>query len=299
MSHPVVHAIIAAAMAGYAVAGPPVGSSLAILLAALAVAIIGVPHGGLDHWVGRRLLAPRLGGSWPFVFLPTYLLVGALVAFGWSVAPVQTVVLFFLVSAWHFGREDGLGHVAAVAVGGLVIWVPAIARPAEMEAILKSLILIDPVASAAQIVALTRIVAMFLLPVAAMSLVASGTRDQRLVGLTTAALGVAAPILGSFTWYFCGWHSVRGLRRMKTDENLSWLRFWTAVGPLSVSAIVLVVAAGWWAGESVTQPDMQTRILFIGLAAIAVPHLLLHEIEKALGLSRDVFRTGEVRADVS
>jgi hypothetical protein len=43
--------------------------------------------------------------------------------------PVVTIAIFFLLSALHFG-EEGPFPMAAVE-GGMVIWVPFLARPEE------------------------------------------------------------------------------------------------------------------------------------------------------------------------
>lgn len=279
ISHSVAYTLLAAVLFCIATAGVTIAPSVAIAAAAICVAVVGVPHGGLDHWVGRRLLIPRLGSAWPIAFLPTYLVVGSCVAVGWVIAPVPTIVAFFAASAWHFGREDHLGHLQALAVGGLIIWIPSLARPEEMEALLQTLILSNFSVLAGQVVTLTQGLAIALLPVAAWSLVRGEGRDHAVVHVATAILGFATPILWSFTAFFCGWHSIRGLSRMRADESLSWRRFSASVMPLSVGAVVLVLAVGSLFGATLAEPSTQVRLLFIGLASIAVPHLFLHELE--------------------
>lgn len=281
--------------------GSPELSSM-VLAAAFAIAVLGVPHGGLDHWTGKRLLADRFGDRWWAVFFPTYLFVGVAFAAGWFAIPTITVLLFFLVSAWHFGREEQLAsdldaassrigrllqHAIATAVGGLVIWVPAVARPDEMRALLGLIIPDNQAETAFRIVAITQAIAILLLPLALVSVIvrlAQSPLDcDRWVPLATTIAAVILPILLSFSIYFCAWHSWQGLQRLRRDESLAVGEFVRRIAPLSVAAIFGVAAVGWWMQVGVAESlvtghtSSSLRAVFIGLSAIAVPHLVLHE----------------------
>jgi beta-carotene 15,15'-dioxygenase len=296
-------AICVAVMASLPLWGAP-DFSVLVCGAAILVAILGVPHGGLDHWTGRRLLASRFRDFWWLMFFPGYLAVGLAVAASWFVFPVATVIAFFLLSAWHFGREDQhrvaqgpqcLGanlssklrtHLSAIAIGGLVIWVPALVRPGEMQSLLALIVPASDGNEAAQIVWLTRSLAMVLCPIAyAICLHQLMVQDQDVsdwVPVATAGLAATAPILVSFTAYFCLWHSILGLTRLRTQEGLTGRQFVAATMPLSAIAVLGVVAIGWLfryslGATSIDSIPASLQTLFIGLSAIAVPHLLLHE----------------------
>ena len=95
----------------------------------LGVALIGVPHGALDPLFGKRLLR-RFGKSWRVFFFGAYLLVAAAVVSNWYLAPVAACLLFFALSAWHFGLEEDyvapvkspfLRQILAVSRGSLII----------------------------------------------------------------------------------------------------------------------------------------------------------------------------------
>jgi Brp/Blh family beta-carotene 15,15'-monooxygenase len=303
MHSPVYLAICAASVGGKFVYGAPEVTSM-VFASALAIAVLGVPHGGLDHWAGRRLFQSRFASGWWAVFFPTYLLVAIIFACGWFFAPVFTVVLFFLGSAWHFGREDqraidgnlkilptnkAIKHVIAVSVGGLVIWIPALVRPDEMQSLLGLIVLTPNVESTIRIVYVTQMIAVYLVPLAFVVLIADLARSPyacgRCVPLVTAIIAFYMPILISFSIYFCGWHSWQGLRKLRHDEALTVRDFVRYVAPLSIAAVLGIVAAGWWlqvwSADSLNdgQSSATLRALFIGLSAIAVPHLLLHEID--------------------
>ena len=272
------------------------------------VAIVGVPHGGLDHWTGRRLLESRFEGRWWMMFFPGYLSLSAIVAVLWVLFPVVTVIGFFLVSAWHFGREDQYSsmsqkltsrftsatkHVSAIALGGLVIWIPAILRPDEMELLLRIIVPGDSETQAKQIVSITNRIAMVMCPLAGLfyclRLMVQGRDWNALVVPATAILAATTPILVSFTAFFCLWHSILGLSRLRIQEGISGVAFLRSVLPLSVLAVCGVAISGWWfiaatKGSSIDTVLASLQTLFIGLSAIAVPHLLLHEWSDSTGL---------------
>lgn len=275
------------------------------IIAGLAIASIGVPHGGLDHKTGRRLLGGYFPHSWCLIFFGGYLLVALVVAAGWFISPVFTLLTFFILSAWHFGREDQLGqeavtqfaehvptntfrHVVALATGGLVIWIPAIFRGAEMESLLQLILSSHASDIASLVVQSTQMIAIVALPVAAFDWIgklrADSSRSLSYAMMATAIVAVVAPILLSFTVYFCGWHSVRGLARLRREEQLSIGQFAWQVAPLSILAVLGIVAGGLWCSTQLgtsqlfAQESMLLRMTFVGLSAIAVPHLFLHEL---------------------
>lgn len=310
MHSPVYLAICVIPLVGMLRFGTPELTSM-VFIAGMAIAVLGVPHGGLDHWIGRRLLYRRFANRWWAVFFSAYLLIGISFGLGWFVAPTMTVVLFFLVSAWHFGREDrqvflsrrstsrinrAIEHVAAAAVGGLVIWIPALVRPDEMELLLRLIVPPTGAEPANRIVEVTQIIAACFVPFAALiaitRIVASPLNYDPWVPLATAIIAMCLPILISFSIYFCGWHSWQGLQRLRRDESLATAEFIFYVAPLSIAAIIGVATAGWWMQDGSAelifngQTSASLRAVFIGLSAIAVPHLFLHELDSRITRSR-------------
>ncbi len=295
--------------------------------AAISIALVGVPHGGLDHWTGRRLIAPYLSRYWCLMFFPVYLLVAVTFALGWLVAPFLTAMSFIVASAWHFGREDDKARetpsaptmltdnqrrttniprqthlsrittqLVAIAIGGLILWVPSITRSEELRSLLTVIVPSTDTQIALRIVASMETLAMVMIPIALVStayrLAHNPTDLNHWVPLATIALAAMTPMLFSFTIFFCGWHSLHGLKRIKREEGLSTMRFIMAIAPLSMLAVTGIAVAGWSLNSAalarlitdsanVGVMDQQLaaiRTVFIGLSAIAIPHLLLHEL---------------------
>src|SRR6056297_752620 len=128
--------------------GPWDRSTGTLILLAIATVLIGVPHGGLDHLTGRALLKSCLPRTWPFIFFPVYLGIALVVAAGWFWLPTLTATGFFIISAWHFGLEDDrtsfshrwADHLGAIALGGLVIWIPFLTQQSRVSSILQSIL---------------------------------------------------------------------------------------------------------------------------------------------------------------
>jgi Brp/Blh family beta-carotene 15,15'-monooxygenase len=270
---------------------------------ALLVAMVGLPHGAADHRFARPRLEPVLGVAWLPVFLAVYLAVAVVVVCGWFVAPAATIVAFFLASAWHFGQEESrlpigpriLRPVFRFARGGLVIWTPLVFHGREVGEILG---LVAPGGSGPAIQHATSLLtacSWIMLPIAAVAWALQGLMaarrsgrvrqllwiDNALVASLVVLFAVASPLV-SFPVYFCGWHSARGLKRLRRELGESWPELATSLAPLTVGAIALVgLAAALVLGGSGWNETL-IQATFIGLSAVAVPHLVLHGIAPLL-----------------
>ena len=266
---------------------------------AVLVAVIGLPHGAADHRFARPRLEPVLGMAWLPVFLVGYVAIAVLVVCGWFVAPAATVVVFFLASAWHFGQEEprfpvgprGLRAVFRFARGGLVIWTPLVFHAEDVAAVLG---LVAPGGSGPAIQHATSLLTacswiMLSLAAAAWTLqglaatARTGQRrrvllaDTALVASLVVLFAVASPLV-SFPVYFCGWHSARGLERLRRELGESWPELARSLAPLTVGAIAVVGLAAWLVLGGADWNGTLIRATFVGLSAVAVPHLLLHGV---------------------
>ncbi len=266
-------------------------------LLAMLVAVVGLPHGAADHRFAQPRLEPLLGMAWLPVFLVGYVAVAAAVVCGWFVAPAVTIVAFFLASAWHFGAEEPrfavgpkwLRPLFQFARGGLVMWVPLVAHAGAIEEILARVAPRGSGPAIWQAVVVLTACARIMLPIAAaawiLQFVAAGACtgrarrrlliDNALVASLAVLFAVASPVVG-FLVYFCAWHSARGLGRLRIELGESWFELARSLAPLTVGAIVLIGLVAWLALGRADWNDTLIRATFIGLSAVAIPHLLLH-----------------------
>ncbi len=266
------------------------------LLLAVMTAVVGIPHGALDHRFGRALCRPWAGRWWPFVFAAGYLSVGSLILAGWVITPLVTIAIFFLLSAFHFGGEGPFPM--AVVEGGMVIWVPFLARPVEAvrllswvtpgrqtESIQSFVVEVRPFLWVLALILAGRVIW-----VASVGLCDSRPRIVlEAVRLAVfAGLFATAPVLLSFIAFFCGWHSTREIAQLAARANpsrpfrgLAWVIRESA--PLTVVVVIATAVAAWWqlaGGQSAELVVVQA--VFLGLSAVAVPHILLHAIAQRL-----------------
>lgn len=273
----------------------PVGSVLALL-----VAVVGLPHGAADHRFAGPRLEPLLGPAWWGVFLAGYLVIAGAVVLGWFLAPAATIIVFFVASAWHFGQEEAdltpgqrgaklLRQAFRMARGGLVIWVPVALQTDEVVRILS---LTAPRGFALEIqwaVDALKVCSWVMLALAgvawgwqALLAIASEGRRRRILLLDTFMVASLVllfawvnPVVG-FLIYFCGWHSARGLRRLRRELGESWRQLAASLAPLTALTIGLVALTTCLVLRAPNWNDTLIRATFVGLSAVALPHLVLH-----------------------
>ena len=101
-------AVAALLVAGLALPSAVADAALGI---AVAGALLGLPHGAVDHVVPGWLAGRPLPLGSLAALLAGYLAVVVVGAVALRLAPAATLVVFLAVAVWHFGR----GEVAAVA----------------------------------------------------------------------------------------------------------------------------------------------------------------------------------------
>lgn len=278
------HSLLFAALAVLAIVLSPTWEATlplpGLILPLVAVGLLGVPHGSLDVAYAVRchgVEGPVRLGS----FLVAYVLLAALVVAVWVTAPLVTLVLFLAASAHHFGADVELSASQGTRLlrGAPLIVLPALLHAPELEGLFAALV---PLAEAAS---LTRVlVGAAPLLLAALLLDAlrlARSRDARASGrllehLTIVALAVLAHPLLAFTVGFCVLHSPRHLQRTQRALGLD------GAGMLRAAVLptlaTLVGAGVFLAGADPTALDDELlRLVFIGLAALTAPHMLVVE----------------------
>ncbi|WP_456561396.1 beta-carotene 15,15'-dioxygenase, Brp/Blh family [Blastococcus sp. SYSU DS0533] len=267
--------------------------SAAVLVAGL---LLGLPHGAVDH------LVP----AWRFGWRPTRLASFAAAyaglaagAYGvFTAAPGPALMLFVLVSAWHFGTgETAFADLragrpvrprpaASLTLGGLVLLVPLLRglgvpgsdTGALAEAVAPGWGGVPPGVASAAVAVLVGAGGALALDLA--------RRHRWLeageVGLLVAVVLVVPP-LAAFGVYFGAWHSVRHIARVVAEDPAngpdlvagrlaSPLRRFSLAAGAPTAAVLLALAALWswadgWRGLVATDLPL--------LAALTLPHVLV------------------------
>ena len=251
------------------------------LIALGAVVFIGLPHGAMDGalaahfgWMESKKKAVS--------FLLGYVAMAALVVGFWFVAPAISFIIFLAISMFHFGKGDvntqgkQSSTVESLARGGVVIAGISQFHKADADSIFLALIssntdLVWSFLDAAIIITVV---------CTAITLAIKKGQERSLffgeiAGLTL-IFAILPPLVG-FSIYFCMIHSIRHFAAMKTmlQDTISKLQIRRTTVLFSaicwaVGLIVLVLQS-----SNVGVEPALLQVIFIGLAALTVPHMIL------------------------
>ncbi|MHA7836112.1 MAG: Brp/Blh family beta-carotene 15,15'-dioxygenase [bacterium] len=303
-AHRVAFAVIAWLGAAYGALGPApsIGAQIGILGAA--VIVFALPHGAVDPWVAARLGTHR-PRTFQIALLASYVGLAAAVFAAWSVAPVTSLVLFLAISVWHFGR-DANGSTGRrpierwtdrIASGATPVLAPLLLRREETLGLFSRLLdePLDPAATGTALGLDALVVGWLALWLgtqfgrASRAWHARGGMDAReiLASVGTVAAFATLPVLLAFGLYFCLDHSMRhGLRVAwafgPESRARALRRYLCRAAPLTILSVFPVVVGAQWVGVA-SSGDAAFRTLFIGLAALTWPHVLLSELLEARG----------------
>ena len=256
-----------------------------LLVAGALTALLGMPHGAFDVVFARKLYGVVDLQGWALFSLRYVGLAAAVVGF-WFVAPTPFLCAFLVCSALHFGGDPAAGtsRFTRGLYGGAVIVLPALWHGPELQRLLG--LVAGPASAAFVAPVLSQMAAPWLGATAlACVLLARTSRmaASELIGL--AALSVTAPPLVAFTVYFCAMHSPRHILRTLGSlphsevRNALMMVLWPTLAVLAV----LAVTGGLSGGRST--PAWVMQIVFVGLAALTLPHMVLLERVRQAGLA--------------
>lgn len=261
------------------VTGTEMNAPMILALLAGGVVLLGLPHGSLDPLVARELFA----GDRRFTmtrFLIFYILLAAFCVAGWLATPNIALSLFLLISALHFGSDwqQRGSFWGRAAYGACIVSVPTLHHADAVRLIYVEL----GATAAADIVNVSRVVACLAVAVAFLSLLRHiRLRWQDCLELVVMLIGgLALQPLVFFICYFCLLHSPRHLVATSRDVGLRDSRaIATAVAPAVGTTLVLAVLL-WRFLPANNSTSRVLSVVFIGLAALTVPHMLLTAIKE-------------------
>jgi Brp/Blh family beta-carotene 15,15'-monooxygenase len=270
---------------------PSLPLALQLTVLALAVVIFGLPHGALDlalvQGASRGSRTALIGAA------ALYLMASSLVLMVWMSAPVAALLGFLAIAVIHFGlgdTEDLHGPQRAVEViarGGFAGIAPLVFHLQTTRDLFA--LLVGPAATpqldAALAVMTTPVTWLW---IACLVIALAWRTIQRAPGwmsavmellLTTAIFAVFHP-LAAFLLYFCFVHSVRHIADLgaaRFPDSAARARRWLLLESLPFTAVTVALGVVAWfvfAG-SVTFDEAMMRLVFWGLSALTVPHMIL------------------------
>ena len=253
---------------------------------------IGISHGALDNYKANKLLTIyRVKNK--LIFFIIYIFISALVIFIWSLYSTYTLLAFLFVASYHFGLEDTsflhkgnslLDQVFYLIKGSLIIFAPLFFHFDETLKVFEVLMLSKTFITFLELEHWIINVCIFLSFVGYIYFAYKNKfQDFEVLFLDMLSIIILnyifSPII-AFTVYFCFLHSIRHIISLsyeldKNNFSNGMKIFIKKALPLTVVTAILYLIATIFLSKSYGLNDVIIKVIFIGLASLTFPHILL------------------------
>lgn len=241
------------------------------------IVIFGMPHGSLDTLFAKELFNLGQLKKWPKFVLNYLIIAFAVVAF-WLLAPTLFLLLFLLISIIHFSDDliAGTPKLSRILYGGIIIFLPALLHANELTRLYAYLVDIEHakiIVSASHYIALPWLAGLLVV-------IYQLSRTNIVSSLEVAGVMVlaifTAPLL-AFAVYFCAMHSFRHL--IRSVNFLQYTSKKTILTALIIPTLIvfIVMYMVWTNITPISLDSGLIKVVFVTLAALTVPHMLLLE----------------------
>lgn len=263
-------------MSGFALSigyGLDLHANLFILVIILAfIVLLGVPHGSLDVLFASQTFDLKHFTHW-VKFILYYVTAALGIILVWLVLPNIFFTSFLILSAIHFSEDLNLMDfkVLKFCYGASIITFPSLLFSAEL---IDLYAMIVDIKTASSLVKVSQFIGISAGPILAIQLLNKKIEIRtKLEVLCVCALFLLLNPILAFGIYFCIMHSARHLIRshffltkFTRQDFLNALIFPTI-------AVIMIGLFVWWVVANKTLEVNMIRIIFIGLAALTVPHV--------------------------
>jgi len=265
-----------------------------IIISLFLILSLGISHGALDHVKGKKLLKLFNYNSIT-VFYFSYIFIGITIIFIWLLFPKILLLTFLVVAAFHFGKEDcefiynkTKLNIIYFFKGSLVITAPLLFHKTETLEIFN--ILNFEVSES--ILISNEFLYLFLLISLFAHIIISinkhiDVKSLLLMDFISILLinYFLNPIL-AFAIYFCFLHSIRHSFKLSNELNKNnfikgFKEFFVKALPLTILTAILFLISLFFLNNYLVFDNAISKVIFIGLASLTFPHILLeYLIEK-------------------
>jgi len=287
------------------------GGTTAMVILFGAGVVTGMPHGAIDHLVAAQLYDLEYTWMDQTKFYGGYLILMALYGAFWVVAPVGSLLVFLVMTMYHFGQADlaywKLPPVQArllyLSRGLFLIGLPIAAFPTYVDPIFEAIAGVQvsawPLLDTRPDLVAVGLVGQQLLALV-LAAVANGIervdwgREAVNVGVLSTLLGGVTPLL-AFAVYFGAWHSLGHILellrffRAHQEEPTTLAAFYREAALFTVLPFV-GLGALYGVTQSFGSPDQMIALLFILIAVMTLPHMIIVE---------RLYRERETRAETA
>ena len=266
---------------------------------------IGMSHGSLDNLKGNKILKTyKIKDG--YIFYLTYILIAIFIATLWLFAPSFTLIFFLVVASYHFGKEDSyiyyplgeqtgpifihkkLDNLSFILKGSIVILAP-LAFHFEETLIIFEILFVDNI-NFLNILIYCDKNNIFKIAFIVSAIFGLGWFIET---VCIATLNYFFSPIVAFTVYFCFLHSVRHIVSLiielknEKEKVEKKLRKWTQIDksnikmfikkslPLTLTTAVIFILGVFLLTSFYNINDAILKVIFIGLASLTFPHILL------------------------
>jgi beta-carotene 15,15'-dioxygenase len=260
-----------------------------IIICLFTILIIGISHGSLDNIKGTKLLK-LFGYKSSILFYSIYLIISLSIIILWLILPNTVLLLFLIVAAFHFGKEDTvfafkkkffISEILFFLKGSSVIIAPLLFQRDATNEIFKTLNFYVFESAIFN----NYFLMMFLFLSFLSSIIISSKKNvdiKALMIMDFLSLIILnfflTPVL-AFTIYFCFLHSIRHSIALIFELDKSFeeglKKFISKAIPLTLITGVVFLIAIYFLDNFYELDEAIYKVIFIGLASLTFPHILL------------------------
>ena len=262
---------------------------------------IGISHGSLDNLKGKKLFQILGFNNFLFFYL-SYILIALLIIILWIIIPYISLIIFLIVASYHFGKEDtqflisensNYNQLLFFLKGSLIVFAPLYFHFDETISIFK-LLLIDNESfyNFLNFVEANNVL-LYGIVLSTLSNILLFTQKFELKNFTILLDYFSIIIINfyfsplvAFTIYFCFLHSIRHIISLMSELDNNDLKngfkiFTKKALPLTILTAIFCLIGLYFLSNTYNFNSSILKIIFIGLASLTFPHILLeYLIEK-------------------
>ena len=238
------------------------------------ILLIGFSHGALDDVLAKYsgIIKTRKDNIFFYVI---YIFASIVIASVWILFPIASLILFLIISTAHFGA-DYSRTILSLAYGTLILSIPCWFGPDQVQSIFSALTFNSDTRWLVQVLQTFGVIA-------AISIIVFTSKLQVRVLMEISTIIVIGFFFEPFTYfciYFTFFHSAHHFYEQRfifkeINKNTLVFRF---VLNLTLCAILFYMAFNLFDYKNIA--DHLYQVIFIGLAALTVPHMFVIFIAK-------------------
>ena len=275
--------------------------SISPFICLLLILSIGISHGSLDNVKGRKLFQIFEIKKF-YIFYLAYILIAIIVIILWILIPYVSLIIFLTVASYHFGKEDTqflivensyYNQFLFLLKGSLIVFAPMYFHFEETISIFKLLFIenenfynfLDLIES--------KKILLYCIILSTLANILLFTKNFELKKFTIFLDYFSIIIINyyfsplvAFTIYFCFLHSVRHsislMSELDRDDLGNGFKIFVKKAlPLTIITAIFCAIGLYLLNNTYNLESSILKIIFIGLASLTFPHILLeYLIEK-------------------